>query len=72
MIFGGNKQKATITVTTMRCGHCAKRIEEALAAHKIKCNIDLNTKNVTVFYKEEKTSLDEIKKIITDLGYEVA
>ena len=70
-MFNRTKQ-GTIKVTTMKCAHCANRIEEALKAKKVKCKIDLNTKDVDLYFKDGTITIEEIKQIITDLGYEVA
>ncbi len=59
-------------MTTAQCGMCKTRIEKAL--HNTKgvkdADLDLKTKIVTVEYKTWKTSPDQIRKAITDVGYD--
>lgn len=70
MLF--KKKQATIKVTTMKCANCAKRIENALKERNVSTKINLETKEVELYFKDGIITVDEVKKIITDLGYEVA
>lgn len=58
--------------TNAICGECKERLEDALFMVKgvKKANLDLETKVMTVEFKTNKTSLDEIKKVIVDTGYD--
>ena len=58
--------------TSAVCGMCKDRIEQGLAFEKgIKdVSLDLETKMVTVKYNSEKTNPDEIRKLISALGYD--
>ncbi|RFC54524.1 heavy-metal-associated domain-containing protein [Brumimicrobium aurantiacum] len=58
--------------TNAQCGECKERIEEALNYSKgvVYSNMDLETKIVEVKYNTNKTSLAEVKTIISNLGYD--
>ncbi|SFT68657.1 Copper chaperone CopZ [Lishizhenia tianjinensis] len=66
----GGKKEARIQ-TNAQCGECKERIENKLNYTKgIKfAEMDLTTKIVTVSYNEKKITLDEIKKVISEIGY---
>ena len=67
-------KKAALKVTGMSCGHCEKTVEEGLVGidgvRKVKADHEKDV--VTVRYKGECPSIDEIKAKIEDLGYEAA
>ena len=62
--------ETVINVEGMSCNHCANKVMDALKKIKIikKVKVNLENKNVTILSKEE-LNLDEIAKIIEDLGY---
>ena len=62
--------ETVINVEGMSCNHCANKVMDALKKIKIikKVKVNLEKKNVTILSKEE-LNLDEIAKIIEDLGY---
>lgn len=63
--------KTTLTVNGMACGHCAKRVEQALTKlSNVNAKVNLNEKSVTIDYPEN-IEIAELTKIITDLGYTV-
>jgi copper chaperone len=65
--------KLTLTAPDMSCNHCKMTIENAvkeLSGIK-QVNADPNTKKVTVDFDEKTVSLDDIKSVIVDSGYEV-
>ena len=65
--------KLTLTAPDMSCNHCKMTIESAvkeLSGIKY-VNADPNTKKVTVDFDENEVSLDDIKSVIVDAGYEV-
>jgi mercuric ion binding protein len=69
------KKKKTETVvikTTAECGDCKERIEEKLNYMKgiVFSDLDFESKKLTVKFKPTLISLDEIKKIVSDLGYD--
>jgi mercuric ion binding protein len=68
-----DSKKASITIqTSAQCEMCKERIEKALAFEKgvINSNLDLDTKIVTVSYKSNRTSPENIRKAITAVGYD--
>lgn len=69
VLFG--QTKTAEIKTTAECGSCKKRIEEKLNYTKgVKfAELDLASNIVTVKYSEDKISLAEIKKILSDTGY---
>jgi copper chaperone len=65
--------KLTLTAPDMSCNHCKMTIENAvkeLLGIKY-VNADPNTKKVTLDFNENEVSLDDIKSVIMDAGYEV-
>jgi len=64
-------QEATIQ-TSAECNECKIRLEEVLTYTKgVKyAELDLNTMIITVGYSTKKISKDEIKKVISDTGYD--
>lgn len=62
----------TITIkTSALCGDCESRIENKLNYTKgVKyADLDLKTNIVTVKYKAKKMTSEDVKKLITSLGY---
>ena len=59
----------TIIVDGMKCSHCSQRVVDALKNINVKATVSLESKMVEVSYHEGKTTLEEIKKVITDLGF---
>ncbi len=61
--------KLRFTVPDMSCGHCKKRIEEALVSRKgiESLSVDLDSKTVTV---ETELSPEEIISVIDEAGYD--
>jgi periplasmic mercuric ion binding protein len=70
--FGQKKVEEIVIQTSAECGSCKERLEGKLNyTTGIKfAELDVPTKNLTVKYSTSKISLDEIKKIISDLGYD--
>lgn len=60
-----------LKVGGMSCGLCAMSIERALLELGAKGEVELNEKTVTITYDGRAISLDQIKKAIEDIGYEV-
>lgn len=67
-------KKAKLQVTGMSCGHCEQTVEKGLAdlagVAKVKANHGKDL--VTISYKGERPSIDEVKAKVEDLGYEAA
>lgn len=66
------KKQTVIIKTSAECGMCKERIENKLNYTKGISFSELNyeTKELTVKFKTEKISLEEIKKILSELGYD--
>lgn len=67
-----SKVKTVEIQTSAECGACKERIEGKLNyVGGIKfAELDLETKKVTVKFSTSKISLDEIKHIISEIGYD--
>lgn len=65
--------KKTIQMEELVCPMCAQKIETAL--QKVdgvtSASVLYNASKAKVEFDEEKTSLDELKNVITSLGYVV-
>lgn len=77
MLFAGGMAMAqkTETVkikTSAECGDCKERIEEKLNYTKgvVFAELDVESKVVTVKYKKDKITLDQVKKTIAEVGYD--
>lgn len=72
MSFVKQTVKEVVIKTSSECGMCKERIEEKLNYTKgiTFVDLDVSTKLLTVKYKEEKISVDKIKEIISNLGYD--
>ena len=66
------KPGTALIQTSAQCGSCKHRIENKLNYTKgIKfAELDLITKKVLVKFSPKKISLAEVKKVISDLGYQ--
>ena len=60
----------TLHVDGMSCGHCKKRVEDAIAALGAKAEVTLDTKEVAI-EAPEALSEEAISKAIADAGYTV-
>lgn len=67
-------QKAVKVVikTSVECGDCKERIESKLNYTKgiSFAEVDFETKELTVKFKSDKITLEEIKKIVSEIGYD--
>lgn len=74
--MGGHAQgkgiQEVVIKTSAQCGMCKDRIEKELAFTKgVKYAVlDLETKDVTVRFSEKKTTADEIRKVLSGIGYD--
>lgn len=68
----GNKITKTIFIEGMSCGHCSKRVEEALkSVNGVKSvSVSLEEKKAEVVLKED-VSDDALKTAVEDIGFEV-
>lgn len=66
------KVQEVVIKTSAECGSCKERMEAKLNYVKGISFAELNyeTKELTVKFKTDKITLAEIKKIISDLGYD--
>ena len=57
----------------MHCASCAGRIEKALATSPgvVKANVNFATTRATVRFDPEETSVDSLRQVVRDLGYDV-
>lgn len=62
--------KTIVNIDGMCCEHCAKRVEEKLAAAQNVISVDVKfKKKIAVIRSREAVFEEEIKQIITDAGY---
>ena len=68
----GNKIIKTIFIEGMSCGHCSKRVEEALmSVNEVKSvSVSLDEKRAEVILKKD-ISNEILKTAIEDIGFEV-
>lgn len=69
----GNNEKTTIGIEGMSCQHCVKSVTDGLkelpGVKKVK--VSLEDKNAEVTYDKDKISLDDIKKEVEEIGFQV-
>lgn len=65
---------AIFTVNGMSCGHCVKAVERAVGALQgiSMAKVDLAAKTLSVEFDSSKVSLEDIKKVVVEEGYEIA
>jgi len=65
------KTETVVIMTSAECGECKERIEGSLNYTKgVKfAELDVNSRKLTVKFKNDVISLAEIKKQISNLGY---
>lgn len=69
----GHVEKVTLTVPNMACPLCANSIEQTLRRAGLSAiEIDLETKTVVARFEPERMTPDQVKKLVTGLGYEVS
>lgn len=66
-------ESIVLNVEGMSCSHCVNAIKGALIKNKGITNVEvsLDEKTVSVDYNKDIISIDTIKEIIEDEGYEV-
>ncbi len=65
-------KKIILTVKGMQCINCAKNIDDKLSMlNGVSSKSSFNNNNIVIHYDENKTSLNEIKKVITNLGFNI-
>ncbi len=65
--------EVTLKISGMTCDHCVKTIEKSIQALKgvSRVHVDLATQKAEVAYSPDSLTLDQIKKTITEAGYQV-
>jgi len=68
-------KKATIQLETLACPSCVQKIEQATKSlagvEKESVKVLFNSSKVKFDFDAEKTSIEDVEKAITALGYEV-
>jgi mercuric ion binding protein len=72
LVAYSQKVQTKVIHTSAECGACKDRLEEVLNyTSGVKyAELDLETMDLTVKFKTAKISLDEIKKIVVETGYD--
>ena len=67
-------EKIQLKVEGMSCGHCKQAVEKAVMALPglVSAEADVVGKKLTVEYEPEKTSLEQIKEAVDEVGFSVA
>jgi copper chaperone len=65
--------QSKIKISGMTCDHCVKTVEKGIKSlpgvDRVK--VDLDTQTADVAYSPDTVTLDQIKKAITQAGYQV-
>lgn len=66
-------QQLVLKVEGMTCGHCKAAVENAVRelSGVVAADVDLGKKTVTVNYEPGKVSVEQMKRAITEEGYDV-
>ena len=66
------KKPQVVIQTSAECGMCKEKIESKLNYVKgiLFAELDVESKQLSIKYNTAKISIDEIKKIISELGYD--
>ncbi|HLV41683.1 MAG TPA: heavy-metal-associated domain-containing protein [Brumimicrobium sp.] len=69
---GEPKKRVTFIQTNAQCEDCKERIEGKLnfTSGIIYSDMDLESKIVEVKYNSKKISIDEVRKLISEIGYD--
>lgn len=67
-------QKQTLDVQGMSCGHCKSAVEGALKDLKgiTDVHVDLDSGKVDVTYDDQSVTVDEMRDVVEEQGYDVA
>lgn len=60
-----------IMVDGMTCQHCVQTVQKAVNQAGGQAEVDLAAKKVILTYEPSKTSLDQLKQVIVDSGYDI-
>lgn len=61
-----------LKVNGMSCNHCVNSIEGTLKEIGVEGKVDLGEGTVAVAFDENQLTLDAVKEVIEDQGYDVA
>ncbi|GAE31974.1 copper chaperone CopZ [Halalkalibacter hemicellulosilyticus] len=66
-------EQKTLSVKGMSCGHCVSSIKENVGelGGVSKVNVDLQRAKVAVQYDADQVTVDSIKEVIEEQGYDV-
>jgi copper chaperone CopZ len=65
-------QKISLKVEGMKCGGCENRVKNAVGAVDGVKSVDASYKDKIVnVVAEDSASVDEVKEVIADLGFEI-
>lgn len=64
--------KVQLNVKGMSCQHCVRAVESTLQKAGVAAQVDLANEKVSVEFDENKITLQTIKGLIEDQGYDVA
>jgi copper chaperone len=70
---GEARQRVTLTVTGMTCGHCVQSVERWIGALDgvEDVRVDLPTRQAAIAYRPAQVTVDGIKRTIVEAGYGV-
>lgn len=65
--------EVTLKISGMTCDHCVKTVEKGIKSLKgvSRVHVDLALQKAEVAYSPEAVTLDQIKKAVTEAGYQV-
>lgn len=64
-------EKIILNIEGMHCTGCSDRLEKVINSNEnLNGNVDFESKVAHIEYDNEKITLDEIKEIIEDAGFE--
>ena len=65
--------EVTLKISGMTCDHCVKTLEKSIKVLKgvSRVHVDLSSQKAQVVYSSDAGNLDQIKKAVTDAGYQV-
>ncbi|WP_424358829.1 heavy metal translocating P-type ATPase [Methanocella sp. MCL-LM] len=71
--YGVEEEKVTLPVRGMTCASCVKRVEDALKASEgvADASVNLATEQATIRYFPSIVTVNDIRKIVKDAGYEI-
>jgi copper chaperone len=66
-------EKTILKVDGMSCHHCVNAVTKAVEGLEGVSNVlvDLDAKTVSLEYESDKVTLDSVKEVIEDEGYDV-